>query len=85
MFTAGDQLTDTKHVRTPQGCGKSPLHSRSSVDDGSRWTQAAASAVAIVFNRNGLVRSATDVPLMGSEIARLGIEAMAQNLGMVSF
>jgi len=36
----------------------------------------------IVVNRNGLVGYATDVPLMGSELARLGIEANAQNLGM---
>jgi len=36
----------------------------------------------IVVNRNGLARYATDVPLMGSELARLGIEANAQNLGM---
>ena len=36
----------------------------------------------IVVNRNGLVGYATDVPLMGSDVVRLGIEAMAQNLGM---
>ena len=36
----------------------------------------------IVVKRNGLFRCATDVPLTGPDIARFGIEAMAQNLGM---
>jgi hypothetical protein len=36
----------------------------------------------IVVKRNGLFRCATDVPLTGPDIARLGIEAMTQNLGM---
>jgi len=36
----------------------------------------------IVVKRNGLVLCVTDVPLMGSDVVRLGIEAMAQNLGM---
>ena len=36
----------------------------------------------IVVKRNGLFRCATDVPLTGPDIARLGIEAAVQNLGM---
>jgi hypothetical protein len=36
----------------------------------------------IVFKRNGSVLCATDVPLTGLNIVRLGTEAMAQNVGM---
>jgi hypothetical protein len=36
----------------------------------------------IILKRNGLVQRATDLPLMGSDIARVGFEAAVQNLGM---
>jgi hypothetical protein len=36
----------------------------------------------IIVKRNGLVQRATDLPLKGSDIARVGFEAAVQNLGM---
>jgi hypothetical protein len=36
----------------------------------------------VVVRRNGLVRCTTDVPLTSPDIARLGVEGIAQNVGM---